>query len=113
MSVQNEAYPITTGVLSSVGEAGTYLDIGSVTPAMAHYEGGETLSLDPDDGVLVPVRRHGNKSVDEHFCEALLPTQGWLEAVPGIWSTGVDDGFALLINLSDHEQVLGTRHCRS
>ena len=51
----------------------------------------EVLELGPDDGALVPVKRVGLTAEigkDSGMLEALLPVEGKVEAVPGMWPSG-------------------------
>ena len=64
----------------------------------------EVLELGPDDGALVPVKRVGltaDLGKDSGMLEALLPVEGKVEAVPGMWPSGSMTGHALVANPSE------------
>ena len=60
------------------------------------YSGAEPLELAPGDGVLVPVEREVQSSADGSLMEAVFPVDCGVEAVPGLWTTGAEEGFVLL-----------------
>ena len=69
----------------------------------------EVLELGPDDGALVPVKRVGltaDLGKDLGMLEALLPVEGKVEAVPGMWPSGSTTGHALVVNPSEWDSVL-------
>ena len=73
----------------------------------------EVLELGPDDGALVPVKRVSvTAGLGEDLVagagalEALLPVEGKVEAVPGMWPSGSCAGHALVMNPSDWDSVL-------
>ena len=69
----------------------------------------EVLELGPDDGALVPVKRVGltaDLGKDSGMLEALLPVEGKVEAVPGMWPSGSTTGHALIVNPSEWDSVL-------
>ena len=69
----------------------------------------EVLELGPDDGALVPVKRVGltaDLGKDSGMLEALLPVEGKVEAVPGMWPSGSTTGHALVVNPSEWDSVL-------
>ena len=69
----------------------------------------EVLELGPDDGALVPVKRVGltaDLGKDSRMLEALLPVEGKVEAVPGMWPSGSTTGHALVVNPSEWDSVL-------
>ena len=51
------------------------------------FDGPEPLSLQPWDGVLIPVKFEGCGLQDGSLCEAVLPVEGQVEAIPGVWDT--------------------------
>ncbi|CAJ1448521.1 unnamed protein product [Effrenium voratum] len=60
---------------------------------------GEPVELFPGDGVLIPVDRvREGLDVDDQgrSCEAILPISDSVEAVPGIWPTGSQEGMVLI-----------------
>ena len=60
---------------------------------------GEPVELFPGDGVLIPVDRvREGLDVDDQgrSCEAILPIGDSVEAVPGIWPTGSQEGMVLI-----------------
>ena len=60
---------------------------------------GEPVELFPGDGVLIPVDRvQKGLDVDDQgrSCEAILPIGDSVEAVPGIWPTGSQEGMVLI-----------------
>ena len=75
----------------------------------------EVLELGPDDGALVPVKRVGSTAdlgnnqllvAGAEVLEALLPVEGKVEAVPGMWPSGSNAGHALVVNPSEWDSVL-------
>ena len=73
----------------------------------------EVLELGPDDGALVPVKRVSLTAglgkdlvAGARAVEALLPVEGKVEAVPGMWPSGSCAGHALVMNPSEWDSVL-------
>ena len=96
-------------VVSSV-DSGVFLASEEASELLV-LDSREVLELGPDDGALVPVKRvTTNLSGDlvkpsEEENEALLPVEGKVEAVPGVWPKGATAGHALVVNLSESESV--------
>ena len=71
---------------------------------------GETLSLAPDEGAWIPVRRTQPPGVAEAAgcdVEVVLPSPGLaVEVVPGLWSTGSVEGLVFVGNATDFDQCL-------
>ena len=55
----------------------------------------EAVQLLPGEGALVPVRVQGKWIPESSECEAVLPIEGRIEAVPGLWDTGSREGMVL------------------
>ena len=55
--------------------------------------------MQPGDGVLIPVKREGGGLQDGSLCEAVLPVEGQVEAIPGVWDTGAVEGSILVAAL--------------
>ena len=72
---------------------------------LLRYDGDEALSLEVGDGVLIPVRRDGASACNGSLGEGVFPVDGPLEAVPGVWPTGGDEGNILVAAL-DGDTVL-------
>ena len=60
------------------------------------FDGPEPLSLQPGDGVLIPVKREGGGLQDGSLCEAV---EGQVEAIPRVWDTGAVEGSILVAAL--------------
>ena len=60
------------------------------------FAGDEEVHLAPGEGALVPVTRSGAWTPDASLCEAVLPIDGKVEAVPGLWNTGREEGMVLV-----------------
>ena len=63
------------------------------------FDGPEPLSLQPGDGVLIPVKREGGGLQNGFLCEDVLPVEGQVEAIPGVWDTGAVEGSILVAAL--------------
>ena len=64
------------------------------------FDGQEPLSLQPGDGVLIPVKREEGGLQDGSLCEAVLCVEGQVEAIPGVWDTGAVEGSISLQRLT-------------
>ena len=73
--------------------------------ALLSFSGDEPAQLAPGEGALVPVLRTGTWLPDATRCEAVLPVDGSVEAVAGIWPTGSREGF-MLVTPRQREVVL-------
>ena len=70
------------------------------------YEG-DPITLSKGDGAWVPVVAVGNCKVDDRSMQVALPTtDSPVEAVPGIWDTGQDQGVLCIIGTDEFDTVL-------
>jgi hypothetical protein len=71
---------------------------------------GDALSLAPDEGAWIPVRRtlpHGVAVATGCDVEVVLPSPGLeVEVVPGLWPTGAVEGLVFVGNATDFDQCL-------
>ena len=64
--------------------------------ALVVFQGEEDVELQPGEGALVPVAVIGDWVSEVSTCETILPVEGKVEAVPGIWDTGLREGLVLV-----------------
>ncbi|CAL1170400.1 unnamed protein product [Cladocopium goreaui] len=69
------------------------------------FSGEEPVQLLPGEGALVPVQVQGKWIPEASECEAVLPIEGKIEVVPGLWNTGGREGMVLVTPRHD-EAVL-------
>ena len=69
---------------------------GAGKRALLVFAGDEEVHLSPGEGALVPVVRSGDWVADVALTEAVLPVEGKVEAVPGLWDTGRKEGMVLV-----------------
>ena len=69
---------------------------GAGKRALLVFAGDEEVHLLPGEGALVPVVRSGEWVADVALTEAVLPVDGKVEAVPGLWDTGRKEGMVLV-----------------
>jgi len=69
------------------------------------FSGEESVQLLPGEGALVPVQVQGEWISEASECEAVLPIEGKIEVVPGLWNTGGREGMVLVTPRHD-EAVL-------
>ena len=79
-------------------KAATFLSLATWIGLLT-FDGPEPLSLQPGDGVLILVKREGGGLQDGSLCEAVLPVEGQVEAIPGVWDTGAVEGSILVAAL--------------
>ena len=87
---KDRAYAFSSS-LSAV-EGSDCFEPGDGDRGLLRSDGSEPLSLQPGDGVLIPVKREGGGLQGGSLCEAVLPVEGQVEAIPGVWDTGAVEG---------------------
>ncbi|CAK9002134.1 Retrovirus-related Pol polyprotein from transposon 412 [Includes: Protease [Durusdinium trenchii] len=91
-------------VLSSLDEPEGF-ETGGDQRQLLRFAGEEPVVLAPGDGALVPVTRDFAQVIDGSLCEGVLPIEGPVEAVPGIWDSGAVSGM-VLVTAQDEEVTL-------
>ena len=69
---------------------------GSGRRAPVVFAGDEEVQLLPGEGALVPVCVEEDFLCDASQCQAVLPIEGRIEVVPGLWDTGSRKGMVLV-----------------
>ena len=100
---KDKAYPFTS-VVSSVDDE-LCCEPGDWKRQLLLYDGNDVLSVEAGEGVLVPVKRETRPFLDGSLCEGVLPIEGALEAVPGIWPSSELNGMVLVTSL-DRDAVI-------
>ena len=98
---RDRAYPFIS-TLSSV-DVFDGMEPGGDERQLLRYQGNESLTLDVGEGALIPVVRDACPVLDGSLCESVLPVEGAVEAVPGIWGSGDLEGMILVT--SQEEEV--------
>lgn len=99
----SKAYPFTS-VVSSLDDE-FCCEPGDEKRQLLLYNGEDVLAVEAGEGVLVPVKRDTKPFLDGSLCEGVLPIEGALEAVPGIWPSSESSGMVLVTSL-DGDTIL-------
>ncbi|CAK9017668.1 Pro-Pol polyprotein, partial [Durusdinium trenchii] len=100
---KDRAYAFHSVLSSLDGPEG--FETGGDQRQLLHFAGEEPVVLAPGDGALVPVTRDFAQVIDGSLCEGVLPIEGPVEAVPGIWDSGAVSGM-VLVTAQDEEVTL-------
>ena len=100
---KDKAYPFTS-VVSSLDDE-FCCEPGDEKRQLLLYNGEDVLAVEAGEGVLVPVKRDTKPFLDGSLCEGVLPIEGALEAVPGIWPSSELSGMVLVTSL-DGDTIL-------
>ena len=100
---KDKAYPFTS-VVSSLDDE-FCCEPGDEKRQLLLYDGEDVLAVEAGEGVLVPVKRDTKPFLDGSLREGVLPIEGALEAVPGIWPSSELSGMVLVTSL-DGDTIL-------
>ena len=74
--------------------------------ASVAFSGDEEVQLLPVEGALIPVSVEGDFVRNASQCQAILPVEGRIEAVPGVWSTGCNGKEGMILVTPRQEEVV-------
>ncbi|CAK9071601.1 unnamed protein product, partial [Durusdinium trenchii] len=84
-----------SSVISSLDDS-SCCEPGDSRRQLLVYDGEDTISVEAGEGAMLPVKRTSRPCLDGSLCEGVFPVEGGLEAVPGIWPSGILSGMVLV-----------------
>ena len=91
---RDRAYAFSS-VISSLDDS-SCCEPGDSRRQLLVYDGEDTISVEAGEGAMLPVKRTSRPCLDGSLCEGVFPVEGGLEAVPGIWPSGILSGMVLV-----------------